>query len=402
MPTDADSTGRRRAARPRRRRLPALLVIVAAGLIAVAAAFALATALDDDRPHGPYLIGAWTFGDRASLDAAVKAGAIDEVSADWLQSRADGSVVAPRLDADFIAEARRKDCRVFVTLTDYDETRHTFDPAISAEILASPAARRRHAEAVAAWCRRYDVAGVDVDWEAVKGSRRDAYSAFVEELAARLHEDDRLIAVDVYPKLSEPGGWDGPRAQDWARLGRAVDQFRIMTYNYSGSWSGPGPLSPPDWMDRVLRFAETQVAPRRIVMGLGFYGREWRGSATADLVWDDVEEIRANLDPRETRTASRELYLAYRRDGSRYEAFFPDAAAVRAKVRMLLSRHPHVRGVYAWLMGQEDPRVWRELAGAHSTRGRPRGTDVRARAARGPQGAARSGGLIPVAAAERP
>ena len=29
---------------------------------------------------------------------------------------------------------------------------------------------------------------------------------------------------------------------------------------------------------------------------------------------------------------------------------------------MLLSRHPHIRGVYAWLMGQEDPRVWQELA----------------------------------------
>lgn len=367
MPSDVAPTERRRARRPRRRRLPALLVIVAVGLVAVTAAFALATALDDDRPHGPYLIGAWTFGDRPSLDAAVAAGALDEVSVDWLQSRPDGAVVAPRLDTGFIEEAKRQDCRVFVTLTDYDESRLTFDPAISAAILASPATRRRHAEAVAAWCREYDVAGVDVDWEAVRGSRRDAYSAFVEELARRLHADDRLIAVDVYPKLREPGGWDGPRAQDWARLGRAVDQFRVMTYNYSGSWSGPGPLSPPDWMDRVITFAETQVAPRRVVMGLGFYGRAWRGSATTDLVWDDVEEIRASLGPRETRTASRELYLSYRRDGARVEAFFPDAAAVRAKVRMLLRRHPHIRGVYAWQMGQEDPRVWPQLARALHT-----------------------------------
>ena len=294
MPSDAESTERRRARRPRRRR-SALVVIVLAGLVAVVGAFALASALDDDRPHGPYLIGAWTFGDRPSLDAAVKAGAIDEVSADWLQSRADGSVTAPRLDTEFIAEAKRKDCRVFVTLTDYDEAQHTFDPAISAAILATADSRRRHAEAVAAWCRAYDVAGVDVDWEAVKGSRRDAYSAFVEELAKRLHADDRLIAVDVYPKLKEPGGWDGPRAQDWARLGRAVDQFRVMTYNYSGSWSGPGPLSPPDWMDRVISFAETQVSPRRVVMGLGFYGRDWRGSSTTDLIWDDVADIRAEL-----------------------------------------------------------------------------------------------------------
>jgi spore germination protein len=363
MLPDADRpAGGPRRARKTRRRLPALVVIVAAGLVAIAAAFTLAAALDDDRPHGPYLIGAWTFGDRDSLHAAVRAGAIDEVSVDWLQSRVDGSVAAPRLDTDYIAEAKRADCRVFVTLTDYDEAQHTFDPAISAAVLKTAASRRRHAAAVAAWCRRYDLAGVDVDWEAVKATRRDQYSAFVEELARRLHDDGRLIAVDVYPKLREPGGWDGPRSQDWGRLGRAVDQFRVMTYNYSGSWSGPGPLSPPDWMDRVLKFAESKVPPRRIVMGIGFYGRDWRGSTTTDLVWADIGRIRSSHDPLETRSASRELYLAYRRDGAAHEAFFPDAPAIRAKVAMLRARHPHLRGVYAWQMGQEDPRAWRELA----------------------------------------
>ncbi len=35
---------------------------------------------------------------------------------------------------------------------------------------------------------------------------------------------------------------------------------------------------------------------------------------------------------------------------------------------MLLSDHPHIRGVYAWQMGQEDPRAWRVLARALHTR----------------------------------
>ncbi len=370
MSPDADrpaETGSRRRGRRRRRRLPPLAIIILAGVVAVAAAFALASALDDDRPHGPYLIGAWTFGDSASLATAVKAGALDEVSVDWLQSRTDGSVVAPRLDSAFIAEARRKDCRVFATLTDYDETVHTFDRSIPAAILATAASRRRHAAAVATWCKAHDVDGVDVDWEALKSSDRDAFSAFVEELARRLHDDGRLIAVDVVPKFREPGSWDTPRAQDWARLGRAVDQFRVMTYNYSGSWSGPGPLSPPDWMDRVLTYAESQVPPRRIVMGLGFYGRDWQGSTTRDLVWSDLQAIRTGDHPKEMRTGSRELYLVYHKDGAVHEAYFPDAAAIRAKAEMLLSRHPYLRGVYAWEMGQEDPRAWRELARALHT-----------------------------------
>jgi hypothetical protein len=55
--------------RPRRRHAPALVVILVVGLAALAAAFALASALEDERPHGPYLIGAWTFGDRGSWSA---------------------------------------------------------------------------------------------------------------------------------------------------------------------------------------------------------------------------------------------------------------------------------------------------------------------------------------------
>ena len=371
QPDHQTAAPRRR--RRRRRRLPALLVIVTAGLATIAVAFALANVLDDDRPHGPYLVGAWTFGDRVSLETAVHAGALDEVSVDWLRSRADGSVAAPQLDEDFIAQAEKLDCRVLVTLSDYDETKGIFDPAIAAAILQTPATRHRHAAAVAAWCRTHDVAGVDLDWEALRASQRDAYSAFVEDLARRLHDDGRLIAVDVYPKLREPGGWTGPKAQDWARLGRAVDQFRIMTYNFSGSWSGPGPLSPIDWIDQVLTFAETQVPPRRIIMGLGLYGRDWSATATTDLVWGDVLAIRREDDPKQFRSASKELVLSYERAGTPHTAFFPDAAAVAAKLRMMLDRHPHIRGVCAWHMGQEDPRVWRVLRRLLHTRAQGNG-----------------------------
>jgi spore germination protein YaaH len=356
-----DDTRRAARRRPRRRRAPVLVIIVVAGLAAVAVAFALAGALQDERPRGPYLIGAWTFGDRGSLERAVDAGAIDEVSVDWLQSRADGSVAAPKLDAGFIAEARRQDCRVIVTLTDYNAATYQFDPAIATAILATSETRRRHVAAIAQWCRDHDVDGVDVDWEALTAGQRNSYSRFIEELARRLHKDGRLIAVDVYPKTSEPGGWDGPQAQDWQRLGRAVDQFRIMTYNYSGSWSGPGPLSPPAWMDQVLDFAETRVKPRKIVMGIGFYGRDWQGTQTTDLAWADVRRIRAADKPRASRDPSAELILRYSRDGAAHTAFFPDAKAIDAKLVMMLQQHPHIRGVYCWIMGQEDPAAWKVL-----------------------------------------
>src|SRR5665647_1489756 len=108
-------------------------------------------------------------------------------------------------------------------------------------------------------------------------------------------------------------------------------------------------------MDRVLDFAETQVKPRKIVMGVGFYGRDWRGAQTSDLVWADVRRIRSADKPRASRGPSAELMHSYSRDGAGHTAFFPDAKAIDAKLLMLLEQHPHIRGVYCWFMSQEDP-----------------------------------------------
>ena len=363
MQNDPYARQRRSRRRRRRRRPPALLIIVLVGLAALTAAFLAARARETSpSPRGPYLIGAWTFGDTASLERALNAGALDEVSCDWLQSRADGGVIAPRLVPGFAANARDAGCRAFVTLTDYDQTSQRFDPAIAAAILSSATSRESHARTVVAWVRANHFDGVDVDWEAVKAGQRDEYSAFVRTLARHAHAEDLLVGVDVYPKTSEPGGWDGPRSQDWKQLGEAVDQFRIMTYNYSGSWSGPGPLSPPLWMDRVLTFAEAHVEPRKIVMGVGLYGRAWREGQTTDLLWRDMQRIISEEAPRRSRGASSELTLHYTRDGATHIAFFPDERAMRAKLAMLLERHPEIGGIYCWLMGQEDPAVWPLIA----------------------------------------
>ena len=298
-----------------------------AGVAAVTGAFLLARAGDDGRqpdgPHGPYIIGAWTFGDTASLDRALEAGALDDVSLDWLQSRTDGSVEAPRFDAAVLERVQESGCTVGVTLTDYDQALGTFDASIPAAILATPESRRRHAKAVADWCRTYKVDGVDLDWEALEAGQRRRFTAFVRQLKQRLHEDGRFLAVDVVPKTYEPGGWSTPQAQDWKALGRIADQVRVMTYNYSGSWSGPGPLSPPGWMDSVLDFAESKIPDRKIVMGLGFYGRAWRGAQTTDLVWADVRELRAAHDPTSNRGPTQELTLTYNVDGRRAHGLLP-------------------------------------------------------------------------------
>lgn len=307
---------------------------------------------------GPWVVSAWTFGDRASLEVATGARALDHVDVDWLRSRPDGSLAAPQEDAAFVRAARRAGCRVFVTLTNYDPVAGHFSTAVATAILNDDALMRRHAAAVVRHCveRGYD--GLNLDWEDVRAQDRTRFSRFVELLARELHQRDLLLAVDVYPKTSEPGSWSGQQAQDWRRLGRSADELRVMTYNFSGSWSGPGALMPVDWIDAVLTFGERQVDPARLRMGIGFYGRDWQGRRTTDLTWAQAERLAHEHGVVPRRDASGELTFSYQDDGETHVVVYLDRQAVATKLDVLTERHPDVGGVACWLMGQEDPRVW--------------------------------------------
>ena len=267
---------------PRGGRRPLLLlVLIAIALVVVLAALFTVGPLAH-RGEGPpftgklntplggrrYRVTAWITAGAPTLQAALKPAAIDEVDADWYMSQADGTVTAGRDEDLALVKPMRKDgLQVFATVTNRATDRSSFDGKIAGAVLASPESRARQVQALVdlAVTKGYD--GIDLDWEMVPVADRDAFSAFATELAAALHQQRRLLSVAVFPKTSEPGDWDTQKASDYAALGKAVDEFKVMTYSFSGPWSGPGPQAPLDWTARVLTFAQSVVPARKIYMG---------------------------------------------------------------------------------------------------------------------------------------
>jgi len=142
-------------------------------------------------------------------------------------------------------------------------------------------------------------------WEAsawtfgARGSVQSAQAAgAIDEVQADwyvAHPDGSLTTTSVDPALvalaqgsgcrvmatvtNWSGGFDldleNVPAEDYARLGTAVDEFRVMTCSYHGAWGGPGPIAPPGWMDRVMDLAVTQIEPAKVWLGVPFYGCDW-------------------------------------------------------------------------------------------------------------------------------
>jgi spore germination protein len=311
-----------------------------------------------------FRVSAWSLGDANSLDLATAANAVDEIDFDWYTSQRDGSVSAHQENLNLVAAARDHDLNIFATVTAAGGGSGGYDKSAAAAILATPDSRRQHIANLVALVIDKGYDGIDLDWEGLKASDRDRFAAFVGELAAALHTKHRFLSIAVYPKTSEPGRWDTQISEDYARIGAAVDEFKIMTYNYSGSWGAPGPQAPAAWLNAVLTFAESVVPPARISMGVPFYGYDWHGGTTSTFLPRNAVTAAATYGLEVAREpSSNEAKLTFTdSSGVGHVAIYQDAAAISTKLRLLADKHPHIAGIAIWVMSQEDPGFWTVIA----------------------------------------
>jgi spore germination protein YaaH len=333
--------------------IPILIAGVALGAAATPPAVAAAKT---------YRVAAWTFGGSASLTQAADRHALDQVDVDWYISHKNGTLGAVDQDLAYVRLARARGLTVFATVANWDTARGRFDRAIAQAILAGPGTRSRHIDRLVNLCEVRDYNGIDLDWEALRAADRDHFATFVEALAERLHAAGKRLSIAVYPKTSEPGRWQTQQSEDWQRIGQAVDQFKIMTYDFSGPWSPPGPVAPPSWTSRVLDFAQTIVPPRKIWMGVPFYGFDWGGGHCASLTWTGAHGLITRYHPHVGHAASHEAYFHYRHNGHRHEVYFQDRVALAAKLRMLRRKHPRIAGIAIWRLGGEPATFSDEIA----------------------------------------
>ncbi len=280
---------------------------------------------------------------------------VREVNFVWYTLEPDGVIQGAVQSPQALEKARSAGLRVVPSIANAGFSRDNVMAAIG-----DPAKRTEHVQAIVQLVLENGYDGIDIDYESLAAEDREPFTRFIEELAVALHAEDKLLSIAVHAKTDDAGSWSGPAAQDWARLGAAVDLFKIMTYDYHWATSEAGPLAPLDWVDQVLTYAATVVPPAKTYVGLPFYGYDWVGQSARDYVWRDTvklveqEGVTVQRDP-----TSGEAWFTY--DDDRHTVYFVDAAAVQAKLEFIFARHPELAGVAIWRLGGEDPGNWTEF-----------------------------------------
>jgi spore germination protein YaaH len=341
-------------------------VLVGVPLLAIAlvvTALRLPNVFGGASPSPPHVIASfpvWNL--EAGAEAvASRASSFTAVSPSLYEVAPDGGIVVrPQPDgvsaADGLAALRATDVPVVPIISNTRDG--DWDPALIQTILHDRDLLDRHVEAIVDLVLEEDLAGIDIDYEDLAARDRDAFSAFIAQLADALHREDRTLAVEVFAKESDQGYDQRNVAQDYEALGRAADQVRLMAYDWHWQTSGAGPIAPADWVRAVLSYAVTEVPAEKLVLGIPTYGYRWDGGDGRLVSWLQAYglsrqyEVPVRWDP-----YAASPWLTYRDEaGVEHVVWFENSQSITAKLE--LAQSYGVGGTFLWLVGDEDDNAW--------------------------------------------
>ncbi len=256
----------------------------------------------------------------------------------------------------------------------------SFDQAAIHELLTHPKARAR-AIGIMVYDAQHDhYGGWQLDFENVHVTDRDAYTDFYRQAAKALHAHGLEISMAVVkaelpvPAPDHSGfskylyeNWKG--AFDLRALAKIGDFLSFMSYDQNTALTPPGPVAGLPWMQRMARYLDRLgIDPSKISFGIPTYSDYWYAayddahgphSTRKELSYRNVLDLLDRYQVKPQWLASQGVDYAYwPGPNGVFSWLFIENARSFAKKLALVRRH-HFRGFSAWVLGYEDPGIWK-------------------------------------------
>lgn len=244
-----------------------------------------------------------------------------------------------------------------------NEATNKADKDLTSEILNDYKLREKLINSIVSAVEMYNLDGINLDFENMYESDKDAYSRLVIELAPRLKELGKVLSVDV----TAPDG-----SPDWSLcfnrnvIGDVADYVIFMAYDqHNQSSTEAGTVAGCDWVEANINkfLGQEGVKPEKIILAMPFYTRVWNvtdGGLSSSAVDMKSQSTLIPGDAKITWDDSLKQNLAeYKKNGRTYKVWMEDAKSLKCKLD-LVKKYSLAGGAF-WRKDQETSDVWKVI-----------------------------------------
>lgn len=280
------------------------------------------------------------------------------------QIREDGSLVSIN-DSSLIEKAWNSNVKPFMVITNIGET-GGFNSDLVSEVLYNIEIQDILIENVVRILNEKQYAGLDIDFEYIYPSDREAYNSFLEKVSNRIKPLGYILTTAIAPKISATQQGTLYEAHDYPVHGRIADHVIIMTYEWGYTYGPPQAVAPIDQVERVLRYAVSAIPSQKILMGMPNYGYDWvlpYQSGTRATSLSNLQAMNLAINTGSTirfdETAQAPYFNYYDENGRRHIVWFDDARSITARLKLV--EKYNLGGVSYWTINRLYRTLWYTL-----------------------------------------
>lgn len=234
-------------------------------------------------------------------------------------------------------------------------------PAKASKFLNSQPAREACVKMMKELILKYDLDGINLDFENMYQSDRDAYSQFVKEMAEMCHSVGAILSVDV--TRYEPTSSTYSMCYDRTAIGKYADYVALMAYDQNGTWSTTaGSVADLEWTEESIIRTLEEVPAEKVILGIPFYARVWETSngkvvKTSALGMSAVaKKIAENNAEIVYDSKTGQNYAEWTSGGNVFKVWIEDKTSVKARLELV--EKYDLAGVASWSKTLETSDIW--------------------------------------------
>ena len=257
----------------------------------------------------------------------------------------------------------------------YVETAHNFGLEVWAlvddfnkdvdmyKVLSNTVNREKLSNELIANAIKYNLDGINVDFENITKDCGKHYIQFLRELSVKCRNNGVILSVDSYVPSAYTEYYDREEQ------GKIVDYVVVMAYDehYSGSETS-GSVASIGFVSDAVRNILENVAPERVIIAIPFYTRVWKEVNENEIVKVSSEAygmesamalFTGNGVTPEWDESTGQYYGEFASEDVLYRCWFEEERSIEMKLKAIMEGK--AAGVASWKLGLEKEEVWNTI-----------------------------------------